>query len=195
MVAGGTHRGEGDPPRRADAQRNRAAIIEAAGEILHRDGAQASLEEIARRAGVGSATLHRHFPGQRALLEAVFDAHVEQMCADASTIAQTCSGSDGLWVWLHQIAHHCAAEKALAVLLRNTNGGNETQNRSLGMLARAGLPLLDRATAAGTVRPGVRIEDLLVLVNAVADVCSGDAAGIDRLLDLTWNGARCQETP
>ena len=182
-------------PLRADAQRNRVAIIEAAAELLHRDGANASLEEIARRAGVGSATLHRHFHGHRALLEAVFDDRVEQMCAEADRIAEEWPAGDALWVWLRRIAQHCAAEKALAALLRNVYGDTAAQNRSLGMLGRAGQGLLDRAAAVGAVRPGVTIEELLLLVNAVADVCSDNGFDIDRILDLTWTGARRAATP
>ena len=178
------------PPRRADAQRNRAAILEAAVELLHRDGANASLEEIARRAGVGSATLHRHFRGHRALLEAVFDDRIEQMCAEAERIAEQWPAGEALWAWLRHIAQHCAAEKALAALLRNDYGDTGAQNRSFGALGRAGQKLLDRSAAAGAVQPGVTLKDLLLLVNAVADVCSDNSADIDRLLDLTWNGAR-----
>jgi AcrR family transcriptional regulator len=182
------------PPRRADAQRNRAAIIEAAAEVLHRDGANASLEEIARRAGVGSATLHRHFRGHRALLEAVFDDRVEQMCAEAERIAEQWPAGEALWVWLRHIAQHCAAEKALAALLRNAYGDTAAQNRSVGLLGRAGQKLFDRAAAAGTVQQGVTLEELLLLVNAVADVCGDNGADLDRLLNLAWNGGRRAST-
>ena len=182
------------PPRRADAQRNRAAIIEAAAEVLHRDGANASLEEIARRAGVGSATLHRHFRGHRALLEAVFDDRVEQMCAEAERIAEQWPAGEALWVWLRHIAQHCAAEKALAALLRNAYGDTAAQNRSVGLLRPAGQKLFDRAAAAGTVQQGVTLEELLLLVNAVADVCGDNGADLDRLLNLAWNGGRRAST-
>ncbi|HEY2503772.1 MAG TPA: helix-turn-helix domain-containing protein [Mycobacterium sp.] len=178
------------PPLRADAQRNRAAIIEAAAELLHRQGANASLEEIARRAGVGSATLHRHFRGHRALLEAVFDDRVEQMCAEADRIAEQWPADEALWIWLRHIAQHCVAEKALAALLRNAYGDTAAQNRSFDSLARAGQKLLDGAAAVGALQPGVTLRELLLLVNAVADVCSDNDADIDRLLDLAWNGAR-----
>jgi AcrR family transcriptional regulator len=182
--------GYAGPPLRADAQRNRAAIIEAAAELLHRHGANASLEEIARRAGVGSATLHRHFRGHRALLEAVFDDRVGQMCAEAVRIAEQWPADEALWVWLRHIAQHCVAEKALAALLRNAYGATVAQNRSFDSLARAGQQLLDRAATAGALRPGVTPKELLLLVNAVVDVCSDSDADIDRLLDLAWDGAR-----
>src|ERR1700754_2226640 len=186
----GTSDGEAGRPRRADAQRNRVAILDAAAELLRRDGAGASLEEIARRAGVGSATLHRHFRGHQALVEAVYDTRVEQLCAEADVTGQRCPDGDALWVWLRHIAHHCVAERALAALLRNEFGDTTSDNRSLRWLCRAGQPLLDRAAAAGTVRSGVTLEELLLLVNAVAEVCSNNGADVDRLLELTWNGAR-----
>ena len=180
----------GDKPRRADAQRNRAAIIQAAAEVLHRDGGSASLEEIARLAGVGSATLHRHFRGHRALLEAVFDDRVEQMCAEAERIAQQHPADEALWIWLRHVARHCADEKALAVLLRDSGADSAVQNRSFELLGRAGQVLLDAALAAQSARPDVTIEELLLLVNAVSDVCRDNDADIDRMLDVTWNGVR-----
>jgi AcrR family transcriptional regulator len=182
--------GDADLLRRADAQRNRAAIIEAAAVLLRRDGANASLEEIARQAGVGSATLHRHFRGRRALLEAVFVDRVEQMCAEAARIAEQRPAGDALWVWLRHVAQHCAAEKALAVLMRTVGADDAAQNRAFALLGQAGQVLLDRAVAAGAVRRGVTIEELLLIVNAVADVCSDNDVDIDRLLDLTWDGVR-----
>ena len=185
-----TSDGDADRPRRADARRNRAAILDAAAELLRRDGASASLEEIARRAGVGSATLHRHFRGHQALLEAVYDAQIEQLCAEADQTAQQWPAGEALWVWLRQIAHHCVSERALAALLRNEFGDTTAGNRSLRWLSRAGQPLLDRAAAAGTVQSGVTLDELLLLVNAVAGVCSDNGADVDRLLELTWNGAR-----
>lgn len=72
---------------RADARRNRDRILAAAGTAIAEHGAEASLEEIARHAGVGSATLHRHFPSRQALLEAVFRDRVEILCAKARDLA------------------------------------------------------------------------------------------------------------
>jgi hypothetical protein len=103
-------------------------------------------------------------------------------------------GRRALWVWLRHIAQHCAAEKALAALLRNAYGDTAAQNRSVGLLGRAGQKLFDRAAAAGTVQQGVTLEELLLLVNAVADVCSDNGADLDRLLNLAWNGGRRAST-
>jgi hypothetical protein len=124
------------------------------------------------------------------LLEAVFVDRVEQMCAEAERIGEQWPAGEALWVWLRHVAQHCAAEKALAVLMRTVGADEAAQNRSFALLGQAGQGLLDRATAVGAVRRGVTIEELLLIVNAVADVCSENEVDIDRLLDLTWDGVR-----
>lgn len=153
--------------------------------MLHRDGAAASLEEIARRAGVGSATLHRHFRGHRALLEAVFDDCVDQMCAEADRLAREAPTPDALWTWLRHVAEHCVIEKGLAALLRDVYR-DAAQNDSFDRLGRAGQELLDHATKAGSVRTGVTIQELLLQVNAVADVCSVNGADVTRILEVAF---------
>jgi AcrR family transcriptional regulator len=89
-------------PMRADAQRNYDRILAAAGAAIARDGADASLEKIARRAGVGSATLHRHFPSRQALLEAVFRAKVEALCHKARSLTTDPDPGVALVTWLRQ---------------------------------------------------------------------------------------------
>lgn len=174
---------------RADARRSRASIIDTATTLL-RSNPNASLEEIARRAGVGSATLHRHFPGRKALLEAVFVDHVEQLCAAADRISQESPPDQALWDWLREVAQHCTQEKALLAMVRMVGPDLTAPDRSFASLERAGQPLLDRAAAANAVRPDVTITDLLQLVNAVADVCDATGADVDRLLAITWTGPR-----
>ena len=77
------------------------------------------------------------------------------------------------------------AKKALTVLMRTIGADEAVQSRSFALLGVAGQTLLDRAPAAGAVRRGVTIEEMLLIVNAVADVCSDNDVDIDRLLDLT----------
>jgi hypothetical protein len=120
----------------------------------------------------------------------VFVDRVEQMCAEADRIGEQWPPGEALWVGLRHIAQHCAAERALTALMRTVGADQATQNRSFALLGQAGQGLLDRATTAGTVRRGVTIDELLLIVNAVADVCSDNEVDIDRLLDLTWDGVR-----
>ena len=189
----------GETPRRADARRNRAAIIAAAeDEVAHR-GADASLEEIARRAGIGSATLHRHFPSRQALLEAVFHDRVEVLCARAQELTDSPDAGLALALWLRAVAVYGATTRGLARSL--LDGGREpgppSDSTCEAMLVDAGGELLRLAADAGAVRPQVSITDLLTLVNAISLATEGsvDAAGeAARLLDLTLEGVRPRRT-
>ena len=177
------------PALRADAARNRAAIIEAAAAVFRRDGAAASLEEIAREAKVGSATLHRRFRSRQALLDAVFIEDVGRLCAEGRELAAAVPAAEALWQWLEQIAVHCAADDALSKLIRDGAATATSQATSFTMLAEAGGPLIESAAAAGSVRADVSIAELLVLVNAIADAAATGAADVARLLSLVREGA------
>jgi AcrR family transcriptional regulator len=178
---------------RSDARRNYDRILAAADTAIARHGANASLEEIARQAGVGSATLHRHFPSRRALLEAVFHERVEALCAQANELAG--HAESALVVWLRAVGAYVAATRGLAASLL---GGARDSAPSQGdtcyaMLSHAGNELLRRAVDAGTVRPRVSIDDLLALVNAISlatEHAPGGTAEADRLLILAIDGIR-----
>jgi AcrR family transcriptional regulator len=174
---------------RSDAARNRAAIIDAATRAFRRDGAAASLEEIARTAGVGSATLHRHFHGRQALLDAVFLDDVQTLCAEAPRIAARAAPPDALWLWLEHIAVHCAADDALSTLIRDGGASAGSRTRSGALLAAAGQRLLDGAVAAGSVRADLSVSELLVLANAIAAAAATGAADVPKLLSLVRHGA------
>src|SRR4051794_8503133 len=162
-------------PMRADALRNRAAIVAAAEDEVARHGADASLEEIARRAGVGSATLHRHFPTRQALLEAVFHDRVEVLCAQARDLIGSPDAGPALAEWLRAVAVYGATTRGLARSL--LEGGREPgpppDSTCEAMLVDAGGELLRRAADAGAVRPQVSIIDLLTLINAISLATEG----------------------
>lgn len=182
-------------PMRADARRNRDRILAAAEAAIARDGADASLEEIARRAGVGSATLHRHFPSRRALLEAVFHGRVEALCARAHGLAGNSEPGPALVAWLRAVGAYVADTRGLAAsLLDGARDGDPPRGDTCyAMIADAGGRLLRRAREAGAVSPGVSIDDLLALVNAIslaAEQGPNGAAEADRLLALALDGIR-----
>ncbi len=184
-------------PLRADARRNHARILAAAEAAFARDGADASLEEIARQAGVGSATLHRHFASRRALLEAVFRSQVEALCAGAWDLADDDDPGRALVVWLRAVGARAAASRGLAAsMLREDRDGAPTQARDdtcHDMIIAAGSVLLRRARAADAVRPEVSIADLLTLVDAISLETEHDPDGTakaDRLLTLIIDGIR-----
>ncbi|SIS18499.1 TetR/AcrR family transcriptional regulator [Williamsia sterculiae] len=156
-------------PLRADARRSRDLIIGAAQRAFRIDGPNASLERIASDAGVGSATLHRHFPGRESLLAAVFAATVDRFVADA---AATEHSPNGYWGWLERIVRDCAADDALGAAIRAGGGG-----------AQLWAPLIEAARPLHAAAPEsaaeFRVEELLALVDAIASTFAGhpDRAG------------------
>lgn len=170
--------------------RNRTAIIEAVAQALLSGGADVSLEAIARRAGVGSATLHRNFPSRRALLDVVFEHDVGKLCALAPEIAERYPKDEALLQWLAAIARHCALNDAVTTLVQVAPDQSSPQRRTYADLEEAGAPLLRAAIAVGAVRADVSLTDLLALVNGIAVACSAHPDAVDRLFDLVWDGGR-----
>ena len=154
---------------RADARHNREVIIAAAEDLFSRHGANASLEEIARRAGVGSATLHRHFRTRKNLLETVFFDHVKDLCDAAESISAAHNPAEALITWLRLVGLRATENNGLAVAITAEDGGASDSLQSChAKISAAGSTLLDRAIESGAVRPDVEIHDLLALVNALA---------------------------
>ncbi|MFI6793221.1 TetR/AcrR family transcriptional regulator [Nonomuraea sp. NPDC050383] len=182
-------------PRRADARRNYDRIVAAAASAVAEHGAEASLEEIARRAGVGSATLHRHFPSRQRLLEALFRDKVDALCAAARDLAGDPDPGQALVSWLHAVATHVVTNRGLAAsLLHGAHDGDPVLGATCHtMIVDAGQELLTRARQAGTVRADVSITELLRLVNAICLTVEDEpdgAAQADRLLALVLGGVR-----
>ncbi|MHA6763139.1 TetR/AcrR family transcriptional regulator [Streptacidiphilus sp. PAMC 29251] len=182
---------------RADARRNRERIVDAAGRAIAQHGVDASLEEIARQAGVGSATLHRHFPSRQTLLEAVFRDRVETLCAMAHDLAAETAPETALFSWLRAVGAHAAANRGLAPsLMRGAREGHV--DPTLGatchtMIINAGDALLTTALQVHAVRPDVAVTDLLKLVGAIALATEQEpdgAAETDRLITLALDGVR-----
>lgn len=177
-------------PLRADAQRSRERLVSAAAEVFLRDGADGSLEEIARSAGVGSATLHRHFPSRWVLLDAVFADTIRALCDEAAVNARTASPAVALDEWLRSVCGYFTKIRGLAAALLQARQDDhpascEACNQAL---VEAGEPLLERAIAAGLVRTDVTIEELLTLVGAVAVAAEYGPISGERLLSLAFDG-------
>lgn len=169
---------------RADAKRNYDQILAAAEAEIARSGADASLEKIARDAGVGSATLHRHFPSRQSLLEAVFHDRVEALCAKARELSTAADPGRALAGWLRDLAVFGATTRGLAeAMLYATPAVSDCEV----MLRDAGGTLMRRAQAAGDVRADVAIDDLLTVANAVS-LATRDASDAARLVTLAIEG-------
>ncbi len=175
---------------RADGQRNRERIVAAAMKLVARDGAQASLEEIARRAGVGSATLHRHFPSRRALLEVVFRDGVAQLCRRGGAQPGKDPGAE-LAAWLEELTVYTATHRGLPIaLLAGPDGLSPEEVCATDMLLDVLRVLVKRASSTGVIHPRATAEDLMLLTNAIAVTTENDPTTAKRLLRLALDGIR-----
>ncbi|MFG1646819.1 TetR/AcrR family transcriptional regulator [Amycolatopsis sp. NPDC049252] len=176
---------------RSDAQRNYARILAVAEQEVAEHGADASLEQIARTAGVGSATVRRHFPSRRALLDAVFRERVEVLNARARELTGAEDARGALLGWLAALTEYAASARGMATALQRDESTDGNEARVCVRLTDAGEPLLRRAIEAGAVPGEVTPADLLAVVAGVvlATEHHRDPAGEAlRLLGLAVRG-------
>ena len=178
---------------RADAQRNRELILEAAKEVFTRDGAAASLDEIARLAAIGPGTLYRHFPNRDALIEAVYRSEVEKLAAAAPRFAATLSPLEALRAWMNLFIDH-VAKKMLIVPAMDTVAGGSMRliTGSRGQIHGAFLTLGQRALESGDLRPDVNPTDLMRALVGIFHTTyePGWEQAARRLVDILIAGAR-----
>src|ERR1700730_1313556 len=147
---------------RADAVRNRERVLEAAKQVFSAGGAEASLEAVARAAGVGIGTLYRHFPTREALFEAVYRREVQHLADLAEELKREGRPIDALRHWMRSNVKFVATKKGMSAALALAAYKNpELFSYSLERLARAVGGLLDRAIAAGEIRGDISPADLL----------------------------------
>lgn len=188
------------PPRRAlrvDAQRNYERLLEAANAAFAEHGAEASLDEIARRAGVGIGTLYRHFPTRQDLAEAVYRTQVQALCDLAGELLASPAPGEALAAWLRAVIVFGSTKRGLATFLKTvmSDGGSSLAWCKTAM-HDAGGALLARAQQAGAVRPDIEIYDLLRLAHGVSWATEMSPDGVDRTdryLDMMMGGLRSQE--
>jgi AcrR family transcriptional regulator len=177
-------------PRRADAQRNYNKLLAAARAAFTEADTHASLEDIARRAGVGIGTLYRHFPTRRELIEAVYVDEVEALSRSALDVAEL-EPWDALITWLRRFVDYVATKQALAnELFAEDGGGSDVFASCRNALYSAGRPLVARAQDAGVVRADVDVADVLHLVSGIAKMTTLERSDVDRILDVALDGLR-----
>ncbi|EPH44150.1 TetR/AcrR family transcriptional regulator [Streptomyces aurantiacus] len=162
-------RADGGRPARADAVRNRERIVAAARDAFAEAGPEASLNEIARRAGVGPGTLYRNFSGRAELLAAVLEDRIDTLCSRARELLSAEAPDDGLAEWLGAFLDHARVNQglggALMLELEATGAfGTDCHQRILD----AATALLTRAQHTGTARHDLAPADLLQLVVGIA---------------------------
>ncbi|MEU2658287.1 helix-turn-helix domain-containing protein [Streptomyces sp. NPDC007325] len=180
-----------EPPRRADARLNRERLVAAARDVFAASGPGASLNEIARRAGVGPGTLYRHFPHRSALLAAVLADRIETLGAHAERLLASEDADDALARWLRAFLAHARVNQGMggALLVESPDAslGFDCHRRILDMATG----LLDRAQRHGTVRADLSADDLLQLVIGIAlsTAHTERAEQPELLLDLVLDAA------
>ncbi|MGZ3145824.1 TetR/AcrR family transcriptional regulator [Lentzea chajnantorensis] len=176
--------------QRADARRNHERILAVAEQEVAAHGASASLEQIARVAGVGSATVRRHFPTRQALLEAVSWHRVQALCDRARELTGTGDSRDALLAWLTEVVAYCVTARGLATALAY-EGDPVHGNSCAGALEEAAEPLLRKAIEDGAVARDVTVVELVTLVVGIAMATEGHqdpAAAAHRLFALAVAG-------
>ena len=180
---------------RADAQRNRDSLLEAAKAAFAEVGPEASLDEIARRAGVGIGTLYRHFPTRDAIVEAVYRREVQQLADAAPRLMESLPPAEALRAWMRVFIDYIAAKKVIAPALKSSVGGGSAVYADSSVRINGAIALLvERARASGDIRPSADPADLLRALIGFAYVNSAPdwEASARRLIDLLIDGLKSQ---
>ena len=178
---------------RTDAQRNRERILEVAKDAFTCYGAEASLDEIARQAGVGPGTLYRHFPTRDALIEAVYQSEVEKIAAAGQRLGEHKAPMEALRAWMLLFVDHIAAKLIIAPALNSVVGGpGRLYEGSRSQIQEAIESLVKRAIKTGDIRKDVEPFDLLRALIGVAHVPVGPdwQQSARRLVDILIAGSR-----
>lgn len=179
--------------RRADAIRNRERVLAAAKAVFSAGGPDASLEAVAKQAGVGIGTLYRHFPTRQDLFETVYRREVQQLVELAEQLKNAPAPVDALRRWLRSNVEFVATKKGMSAALALTvHGSSDLAAFTFDRLTTAVGALLDRAIAAGEIRSDIGPEDLL---RALVGMCymhdqPGWQKSVMRLVDVFVDGLR-----
>ena len=178
---------------RADAQRNRERILEVAKKAFTREGAAASLDDIARRAGIGSATLYRHFPTREALIEAVYHNEVEKLAAAEERFAATMPPLEALRAWMLFFVDHVAEKKLIIPAMELVAGGSmRLIEGSRDRIQTTFIRSAKRAIASGDLRADTDPNDFVRALVGVFHTTAipGWEESARRLVDILIAGSR-----
>ncbi|MEV0700759.1 helix-turn-helix domain-containing protein [Saccharopolyspora sp. NPDC050389] len=176
-------------PMRADARRNYERLLAEAEAAFRERGTDASLEEIARSAGVGIGTLYRHFPTRDALLEALLHDRFATLCEMSADLLSAKSPHTALITWLREFAKSSNRYQGLPASVMATLNDEESRlYASCHAMRDAGEQLLVRAQQAGEVRADLRADELLLLVASISWASEHSPNSIDRFLTLLVEG-------
>ncbi|MFD1659794.1 TetR/AcrR family transcriptional regulator [Streptomyces caeni] len=182
-------------PMRADARRNYERLLRAAAAAFAEYGENASLDDIAKRAGVGSGTLYRHFPTRQALLEAAYVDRIEAIAARADEIAKELPPGEALVEWLNELCAGTIQVRGLKALLGSavTDGSSAAVTACGTCMKEAATRLVEAAQREGDLRADVEPIEILRLAHGVAtasELADGEGRHIRRYLSLLTEGLR-----
>ena len=178
---------------RADAQRNRVRILEVAKQVFTRRGADASMDEIAKRAKIGPGTLYRHFPTRDDLLAAVYISEVEKLAESQRKFSAELSPIEALRAWMSVFIDYIAAKKIIAPALNAIAGGpSQIYQQTARVMEEAANALASRAVASGDLRPDVDPMDMLRAIYGVSIVGAAEDSSekARRFIDVLIQGSR-----
>ena len=178
---------------RADALRNRERILEEAKTAFTQAGSDISLEDVARRAGVGPGTLYRHFPTREALLEGVYRAEVTRLAEEERRLSDSLPALEALRSWMLLFIDYIATKKIIAPALNSIVGGPTKLFEASGAQIKDAIQsLVMRAIASGDIRSDLEPLDLLRALVGVSNVASAPdwQQSAKRLVDILLLGSR-----
>ena len=178
---------------RADAQRNRERILAVAKQVFIRRGAEASMDEIAKRAEIGPGTLYRHFPTRDDLLAAVYISEVEKLGQAQRKFSAELPPIEALRAWMLVFIDYIAAKKIIAPALNAMVGGpSQVYQQSTRVMEEAANELASRAVASGDLRPDIDPMDMLRAIYGVSSTGSTDdwPTKARRFVDILVQGSR-----
>jgi len=183
-----------DRPLRADARRNREAVVKAARIVFARDGKAAQMDDVARRAKVGVGTVYRHFPTKEALLAAIAEdrfAQIAEYAAEALEVEEPWEAFTG---FLRRCATLNVSDRALSQMLIEQPGAMRAAALARGDLQAAMVTLIGRAKEAGALRPDFEAQDVGLVMCSLSSVGSKDWLGPawERLLAVVLDGLRAE---
>jgi AcrR family transcriptional regulator len=177
---------------RSDGRRNRELIIQIAKDAFTKNGAGASLDDIAKQAGVGAGTLYRHFPSREALLGAVYGAEVEKLADSAEQLAGELSPEEAIRAWLQLFIEYLATKKIIAAALNGLVGSSPVFEESMSKVRGAAMTIYNRAIKSGDIRPDINpVDHILAIVGVTFFGPSEDwKESATRLVDTLIIGSR-----
>ena len=161
-------------PMRADARRNREALLQAAAELFAEEGTEVSLEAVAARAGVGIGTLYRNFPNRASLVEAAYRTEVAHLCDAASELLDSNPPDVALAEWMDRFVTYAAAKRGMAGALKAVNAKTDLYSQTRTQITGAIGGLLEAGVVAGTLRADVEPEDVLRAMGCIWNLGDGE---------------------